>query len=160
MLLFYVTLKKYEFCLSLAEPKIVWVNGGVPASVGDITLFRGGKVNEEWDQNSLYHQIPDGKAVIADNGLAGEPDKILVTSPLLPEDLQDYISKAKARQETLHTRLKSLNILYHRFRHGESTEEKMALHKMAVEAISTLVQYDYENGHPPFDMPLAPLIDA
>ena len=151
-------LKKYEFCLSLSEPKIVWVGGGVPPSVADISLFRGGKPNEEWDQNSLYHQIPEGKAVIADNGLTGEPDKILCHSDLLPEELQDYISKAKARQETFHTRLKSFAILYHRFRHGKSTEEKIALHKMAVEAISTLIQYDYENGHPPFDMPLEPKV--
>lgn len=28
----------------------------------------------------------------------------------------------------------------------------MKLHKMAVEAVVVMIQYDYENGHPPFDV--------
>jgi hypothetical protein len=28
----------------------------------------------------------------------------------------------------------------------------MKLHKMAVEAIAVIRQYDYENGHPPFEV--------
>ena len=149
-------LKKYGFCLSLEEPKIVWVEGGVPPSVADITLFRGGKVDEgkeKWDTRSLYFKVPEGKRIIADGGYAGEPTKITIVSHLHPKDMKEYISLAKARQETFHTRLKSFNILGNRFRHGKNTQEKMTLHKMAVEAISTIVQYDFENGHPPFDMP-------
>ena len=147
--------KKYAFCLSLQEPKIIWVEGGVPAAVPDITLFRGGdaKDTDNWDENALYFQLPAGKKLIADDGLAGEPTKITTASRLHPKDLKEYISLAKARQETLHTKLKSFNILGQRFRHGKNTEEKMALHKMAVEALCVVVQYDYENGHPPFDMP-------
>ncbi|KAL7533813.1 hypothetical protein ACHAXR_006799 [Thalassiosira sp. AJA248-18] len=147
---------KYEFCLSLEEPKIVWANGNAPASYADITYFRGGKVDEgkeNWDRNALYFQVPEGKRLIADGGLSGEPTKITIASPLHPKKMRDYISLAKARQETLHTSLKSFNILGHRFRHGTDTEEKMELHKMAVEAIIVIIQYDFENGHPPFDMP-------
>ena len=118
-------------------------------------MFRGGKVEdgrENWDREALYFQIPEGKRVIADDGLAGEPDKITIASPALAPRVKTYISDAKSRQETMHTRLKSFNILRHRFRHGRGTEEKMALHKAVVEALCVVVQYDYENGHPPFDM--------
>ena len=124
--------------------------------MADITLFRGGKREQDeknWDKKSLYFQVPKGKKIIADDGLAGEPSKIMIASRSHPKDMRHYISAAKARQETLHTRLKSFNILGHRFRHGKNTQEKMKLHKMAVEATCVLIQYDFENGHPPFDMP-------
>lgn len=140
----------------MEEPRIVGAIGNVPAAVSDITFFRGGKVEEgveNWDKDALYFKVPDGKRLISDGGLAGEPSKITCASSLHPKDMQDYISKAKARQETLHTRLKSFNILGNRFRHGKNTKHKMELHKMVVDAICVGVQYDYENGHPPFDMP-------
>ena len=104
-------------------------------------------------QKSLYFQLPKGKWVIADGGLAGEPTKITIASTLHPAKLQEYVKLAKARQEILHTGLKRFNILGHRFCHGTNTQEKLKLHKMAVEAICTITQYDFENGHPPFDMP-------
>ena len=97
--------------------------------------------------------MPEGKRVIADGGLAGEATKITIATKSQPKELKDYIKLAKARQETLHTGFKSYNILSHRFRHGKNTKEKLKLHEMAVEAISTITQYDFENGHPPFDMP-------
>jgi len=65
---------------------------------------------------------------------------------------KEYLARAKNRKETFHWRLKSFNILGHRFRHGTSTEERMELHKMVVELVSGIVQYDYENGHPPFNV--------
>ena len=67
-------------------------------------------------------------------------------------EFKEFAARAKNRQETLHWRLKSFNILGNRFRHGVNTEERMHLHKMVVEAVAGIVQYDYENGHPPFDV--------
>ena len=49
-------------------------------------------------------------------------------------------------------RLKAFNILGGRFRHGTSVEHRMELHRMAVDAIVGVIQYNYENGHPPFDV--------
>lgn len=77
--------------------------------------------------------------------------KIATNSREYPKEMREWIGKLLARQETLHTRLKSFNILGHRFRHGVSTQNKMNLHKMAVEAVAVIVQFDYEHGHPPFD---------
>jgi len=69
----------------------------------------------------------------------------------LPKETQVWIGRCLARQESLHTRLKFFNILGHRFRHGTSTEHRMTMHKMAVEAVCTIVNYDFEHGHPLFD---------
>ena len=33
-----------------------------------------------------------------------------------------------------------------------ASAERMSLHKMNVEAMSGIIQYDYEKGHPPFDI--------
>ena len=147
--------QKYEFCLSLHEPKIVWAEGPVVPSYADISMFRGGKSDEdveEWDKSALYFQIPEGKRVIADGGYAGEPTKITISSNEHPAAMKKFIADAKARQETFHTRLKFFKILGNRFRHGKNTAEKMKLHKMAVDICCIIVQYDYENGNPPFEL--------
>jgi len=76
-------------------------------------LFRGGKPGEDkkyWNKKSLYFQLPEGKRVIADGGLAGEATKITIATKSQPKELKDYIKLAKARQETLHTGFKSYNI--------------------------------------------------
>ena len=67
-------------------------------------------------------------------------------------ELKEFIARAKNRQETFHWRLKAFNILGGRFRHGVNTNDRMCLHKMAVEAVAGIIQYDYENGYPPFDI--------
>ena len=83
------------------------------------------KTKKYWNKKFLYFQLPEGKRVIVDGGLAGEPTKITIASKLLPKELQDYIKLAKARQETLHTGFKHYNILGHRFCHGQNTQEKL-----------------------------------
>jgi len=149
-------LQKYEFCLAIGEPKVAWVNVPfLPGIEQDITAFQGGTVEDgkkKWNRSSLYFKLPKGKRVIADGGLLGEPSKILVKSPDHPKEMRDYIGRVLARQESFHTRLKNFNILGQRFRHGASTQHKMDLHKMAVESVAVIIQYDYENGHPPFDV--------
>ena len=56
------------------------------------------------------------------------------------------------REESLHIRMKSFNILENRFQHGKSTETKMDLHGICVSAISVIIQYDFENGRPHFSV--------
>ena len=133
----------------------MWVEGPRYPSDADITIFRGGKIEQrksEWDKSALYFQIPPGKRIIADGGLVGEPAKITVRSREHPKEMRAWIGQVLARQESHHTNLKNFNILGHRFRHGKSTEHKRSLHKMAVEAVSVILQYHYENGNPPFDV--------
>ena len=65
---------------------------------------------------------------------------------------KEFAARDKNSQETLSWRLKSFVILSSRFRHGVNTNERMRLHKMVVQAVVGIVQYDFENGHPPFDV--------
>ena len=146
---------KYEFCLATREPRVCWISGPHEPSIHDITVFRGGKADkdkEDWDPNALYFQLEEGERLIGDSGYVGEPDKVVITKDEHSSEFKEFLARAKNRQETFHWRLKSFNILGHRFRHGKSTQSRMDLHKMAVELVAGIVQYDYENGHPPFDV--------
>ena len=147
--------QKYEFCLAAHEPKICSVRGPFPPSIHDITVFRGGVTSvsrDDWDQDSLYFKLGEGEKCVGDSGYAGEPSKVVVEKAEHSQDMKTFLSRAKNRQETFHSRLKSFKILGQRFRHGATTEERMKLHKMAVEAVLGIIQLDYENGHPPFDV--------
>lgn len=149
-------MQKYQFGLAIDEPRIVIVDGPYPASASDITIFRGGTVKagkDTWDRNALYFKLPQGKKLVADGGYGGEPDKILLQAKTgHPSDMNTWIGQVKARQETMHAKLRNYHILRRRFYHGNSTQSRMDLHQTAVEAICVLVQYAYENGHPPFDI--------
>ena len=107
------------------------------------------------DQNALYFQLEEGDQCVADSGYAGEPEKIVMKQDEHPTDFKKFLARCKNCQETFHWhwRLKAFNILGGRFRHGISVEHRMEmeLHRMAVDVIVGGTQYDYENGHPPFD---------
>ena len=146
---------KYEFCLATREPKICHISGPHVPSKHDITVFRGGDADEkeeDRDQSALYFKVEDDERLIGDAGYSGEPTKVVVTRDEQSSDFKEFLARAKNRQETFHWRLKSFNILGHRFRHGVNTKERMRMHRMAVELVAGIVQYDYENGHPPFDI--------
>ena len=148
-------MQKYEFCLAIAEPRICWVSGPHEPSKHDITVFRGGDESTEVgnrDQGALYFQLGAGEKLVGDSGYKGEPERIVLTKDGQSSELKNFLARAKNCQETFHWRLKSFNILGHRFRHGVGTEDRMCLHKMAVEAVAGIIQYDYDNGHPPFDI--------
>lgn len=146
--------QKYEFCLATREPRILSIRGPYPPSVHDITVFRGGLPSDRdsWDRDALYFKLREGEKCVGDSGYAGEQHKIVVEKQEHSPRLRKFLSRAKNRQETFHTRLKSFNILGQRFHHGKNTSERMRLHKMAVEAVAGIIQFDYENGHPPFDI--------
>jgi len=95
--------------------------------------------------------VPKAKNLLADRAYIGEPSKIATNSTEYPKEMREWIAKVLGRQETFHGRLKNFNILGHRFRHGKTTQNKKDLHKMAVEAVAVIIQYDYEHGHPPFE---------
>ena len=122
-----------------------------------MTVFRGGTVEEgkeKWDREAIYWQIPDGSLIITDSGYKGETTKIMMVTDEMSKEMKDYMGRAKARQESFNGRLKgTFNILGHRFRHNQRTAEKtMELHQTVVHACAVLIQYDYENGHPPFPL--------
>ena len=149
---------KYEFAMAVQRAKIVWRSKAYPASNHDITIFRGGTIDtpkEQWDRDSLYFQMEkfgDGKKAIGDSGYNGEPEKVLTAQHGQSKDMADFIKRVKQREETLHTRLKSFNILGNRFRHGKTPEARVELHNTCCGAVTVMVQYDFDHGRPSFDV--------
>lgn len=90
--------------------------------------------------------------MIGDSGYNGEPNKLTVWKDEHAKGLKKFIGRVCARQETFFKGLKDWKILRDRFAYGKTTKERMELHKMVVEAIAVIRQYDYENGHPPFEV--------
>ena len=104
-------------------------------SMHDITVFRGGEKEvriEDRDQSALYFQIGGDERFIGDSGYSGEPSKVVTTKDEQSSEFKEFLARAKNRQETFHTRLKSFSVLGTRFRHGVDPDDRMRLHKMAV----------------------------
>lgn len=116
------------------------------ASASESVTFNGGrKKDTQKDPNCLANMIPEGKKVLADSGLKGS-EKASTRMPGNSHKMKHFRSRAQGRQETLFLRFKVFSILRERFRHSYS------LHKMVLDAVAVIVQYDMENGHPLFDV--------
>jgi hypothetical protein len=72
----------------------------------------------------------------------------------MSKEMKKYMGCAKVRQETLNGQLKgTFDILGQRFHHNQKTPEKtMKVHQTVLHTCLVLIQYDYENGHPPFPL--------
>ena len=131
------------------------ISGPYPPAVHDITVFRGGEntqAEDTWDNDAIYFQVKNGKRIVGNSGYRGEPSKLVVKRDEHSPEFKEFIGRVLSRQETLFKGLKDFKILADRFAYGRNTVERMALHKTAVEAIAVIKQYDYENGHPPFEV--------
>ncbi len=120
-----------------------------------MTVFRGGKEEdkkENWDQKALYFQIKQGDQIDGDCGYEGEPSKIVVMGDEHSKEFKKFLARVNSHQETFFKGLKDWKILRGCFAYGNTTKERMKLHKMAVKAIAVIRQYDYKNGHPPFEV--------
>lgn len=147
---------KYELATAVRRSAVVSLRGPYPASTSDITIFRGGTVEEgedNWDKDSLYFKLKSlGVKAVGDSGYEGEPDVVLTSKEGQSKELREFIARVKNREESLHTRLKSWNILSNRFRHGHGDDKRMELHGNVTAAIVVITQYDFENGHPLFEV--------
>jgi len=147
---------KYEFAISLRRNHCVSINGPYPAGkYHDKTLFCGAESmddpKDQWNRNALYFRIPDGKKAVGDSAYEGIPEKVTVKRQGHPKDIVEFLNRAQNRQETYHSRLENYTILIHRFRLGKSSDDKMDLHRMAVEAVAVIVEYDMKY-HPLFEV--------
>ena len=73
---------KYEFAISIWSNHCVSINGLYPAGkYHDKTIFCGAESMDDpvdqWDQNALFFQIPDGKKAIGDSAYEGMPEEVL-----------------------------------------------------------------------------------
>ena len=138
---------KYEFALPIRHGFCVWKRGPFkPGKNHDKTIFCGAKnkdtPKDQWDRSALYFQLPKGKKAIADSAYEGMADKVTVKRDGQDKAVIDFIDRAQNRQEAYHARLDSYAILRHRFRHGKSTEKKIELHNLCVEALMVVVHFD------------------
>ena len=120
-----------------------------------MSVFRGDEKEvpkESYDKNALYFKIKEGDRIVGDGRYAGEPSKIVVWRDKHSRKYKKFIARVSSHQETFLKGLKDWRILKHRFAYRRSTKERMDMHKMVVEAIAAIRQYDYENGHPPFEV--------
>ncbi len=107
---------------------------------------------ENWNQKALYFQIKQGDRIVGDSGYEGKPSKIVVMRDEHSNEFRKFLARVASCQETFFKGLKDWKILKDHFAYGNNTKERMKFHKMAVEAIAVIHQYDYENGHPPFEV--------
>ena len=124
---------KYEIALSVFRPKCVWISGPHRGGKHDLTIFREG----------LKAKMPPGKLVIADRGYnTSNADEKMLSQPndLDSKELNNFKSRARLRQETYNGRLTFFNILNATFKQSD------AKHKLALEAVCVIVQYQMDNG--------------
>ena len=85
----------YEIALSLNDNRIVWVNGPHPAGTPDIEVFR----------NGLMALVPNGKKIVGDKGYRGEPLYVSTPNEFDDEDIKLFKRRARARHETINSRI-------------------------------------------------------
>ena len=104
---------------------------------GNIDWVHGGFPSGEWtdlkiSQDAVLEVLDDGEKVLADGGYRGD-HRILT-----PNGLNNAISRIRclmrARHETVNSRLKSFNVLSHRYRHN------LSKHPLCFHAVANLVQ--------------------
>ena len=139
----------YHLLFKIKHNKILHIAGPFPASTSEIQRFRGRKAKDKVDsanRNALIFKIPEGKRVVADSGMKGEPSKISTTRGGHAPETKHFFSRAKARQETLFKRFKDFHILKYRFRHN------IDLHQRCLLAVAVIVQIDMDCGNGLFDI--------
>jgi DDE superfamily endonuclease len=126
----------YEVALSVYESKVVSVRGPFKASVNDKTTFDA----------HLRERIPIGSVGIADRGYRGAHN---LSTPNQYDEaaVKDFKSRARARQESVFTRIKRFLAVRDQFRHQDIEK-----HKWSFVAVCVIVQYQFENGSPLTDV--------
>lgn len=135
------------------QQTLAWCNGPYPAGdkkvAHDGCLFRGGTLDvgrQNWDPDSLYNRLPDGKKAIGDLLYGGMPEKCTISLNEHTKQTRDLINRAKARQERYHGQTKEFYVLKNRFRHGkESAAEKLSKHKTCVDVINILMHFELKH---------------
>lgn len=127
----------YELGISIWENKLVWINGPFKAGKNDIGMFKS--------DGGLEANLPAGKRALGDSAYRAS-SRTSVKDSLDSRELKKFKNRALARHETFNGRIKCFSALENRWRHS------LAKHKIVLEAVCILVQYDMENGFPLFEV--------
>jgi hypothetical protein len=129
----------YEIALSLYESKIVWMSG--PWEAGDwndIAIFTG--------KGLAWILREKKKMAIADNGYRGYPQLVSTPNPLDDEEVAQFKSRVRCRQEALNGKMKCFECLSDRFRHSKKQLQA------CVECVAVVVQYKMDGGQPLYEV--------
>lgn len=114
----------------------MWING----------LFRCGQNDLNISRAALLGALDHDEFAVADSGYRGEPHDIR-TPEVGTENEKAMQDIARARHETVNSRLKIFNVLGAQyFRHD------IAFHSSCFRAVAVITQLSFENGSPPFQV--------
>lgn len=130
----------YEIGVAIHHNKIVWINGPFPAGENDKMVFD--------KPNGLASRIKAHQKVIGDEGYRGVPEKVSTRNTFDSKEIKDFKRRAKARQETINSRLKAFGIIGQAFR--TTGTRRLERHKAVMEACCVIVQFELENKSPLF----------
>jgi len=123
---------RYEICVSIKGGDIVWINGPFPCGAWpDLRIFR----------RKLMLWLDRGEKVEADGGYKGE--ELFVQTPEWLEfrpEAQQQAARARARHETMNSRLKDFKILSTTFRHNVKD------HGSVLRACAVITQIGIKHG--------------
>lgn len=127
---------KYEVGVCIETGYIVWINGPFRCGQNDLNISR----------TALLGALDYGESAVADSGYVGEPHHIR-TPGVGTEDEKEMQDIARARHETVNSRLKTFEVLGDaRFRHDPM------FHSSCFRAVAVIIQLSFENGAPPFQV--------
>lgn len=121
---------KYEVGVCIAMGHIVWIH----PHLNDLNISR----------TALIGALDRDESAVADSGYRGEPHHIRTpeVGTEMEIEMQDL---ARARHETVNSRLKFFNVLGAQyFRHS------ISFHSSCFRAVAVITQLGFENGAPPF----------
>jgi hypothetical protein len=102
---------KFEVVVTISNPRIIWVNGGIPGSIADITIAR----------EELLGLLDEGEKILADLGYRGREDSLWTPflNPQLPKQVEMNHEHNRIRQivERLNQPLKVFDCLKSIWRH-------------------------------------------
>ena len=130
----------YEVAIAIFHNQVVWINGPFPAGHNDWKVFTL--------PDGLRRLIPVGKLAIGDNGYKYDALKISTYNQFDSDEVFQFKSRVKARQESFNSRLKAFKVLSEDYK--VKGEGRMAKHEIAFVSCAIIIQYDMENGKPLF----------
>jgi len=133
----------YEVALDIWNCSIVHVSQGIrKASKHDKTIYT--------EDGGLRSKTREGKKGIADKSYKAKkkeaPLPINIASSHNTERVRKFESRVKPRQESFFGRMANFGVISGDWRH------EIELHCLAFEAVCVILQYQFENGHPLFDV--------
>jgi hypothetical protein len=132
---------KFQLAISIWKSRVIAMDGP----------YRGGKSDNKIFLETLEEKIPVGKLVIADRGyrMLDKTKEKKLSMPRSTDSalLNNFKSRARARQECFNGRMKKFAVLSGEyFRHGGGADKGREFYGIVIEAVVVILQYQMDNG--------------